>query len=119
MVGFDGAGGGGETEHEIDGGDDLERAAITMALHPRDPFRVDHAGAHDAGDFFLQRADFEVFGAGGIEMPGSGFCARERLDRSRQPALELVVLVRIEKVVLRIVLGVEHGIGRFQALGKG
>ena len=113
MMRLDRAGGGGETEHEIERCDDLEGPAIAMALHGLDPFGVDDTGAHDAGDLFFERADLEVFRPGRIEVPGGGLYARKGFDGSREPALELVILVGIEQIVLGVVLGVEDGVGGF------
>jgi hypothetical protein len=63
MMAGHGAGGGGEGEHVIDGGRHLEGALVAVAAHAIDPFGVDDARAHDAGDFLLQRAHARALGA--------------------------------------------------------
>jgi hypothetical protein len=77
VVGLHRAGGGGEGEHVVDGGDDLEGALVAVAHDARDPFRIDDAGADDAGDLLLERAGQRVLGARMVVVIGGGAAAGE------------------------------------------
>ncbi len=90
-----------------------------MALHAVDPLRVDNAGAHDAAHFLLQRADDGALGPRVVVVIDARAGARGLLDRRRHAALELVVIVRVKKIVLAVVLVVDHGLDALEALGEG
>src|SRR5690606_30167920 len=93
-------------------------ALVAVALDPGDPFRIDDAGAHDAGDFLLQRARERAFGAGMVVVPGGGAAAGEGFGGGDEATLELVVVVAIEQVVLAIVLVVDDGLDVGEAGGE-
>ena len=67
----------------VDGGGDLERALVAVAHDAREPFRVDDAGADDAADLLVERADHRTLGPGMVVVVDRAGCALQVLDRSR------------------------------------
>ena len=108
MMRLDRPGGRRKGEHVVDRGDDLERALVAVPFHPIDPFGVDHARPHDLRDFLFQRPRHRPLRPRVIVVIGRRLASRQRLRRRDQSALELVVVVRIEQIVLAIVLVVHH-----------
>src|SRR3546814_11873577 len=68
MVG-DRARGRGEGEHVVDRRRHLEGALVAVAHDAGDPFRVDDAGAHGAGDLLLQPPHHRALGPGMVGAP--------------------------------------------------
>src|SRR5262249_2526597 len=114
----DRAGRRGEGEHVVDSSDDLEGALVAVSLYARDPFGIDDTGTDDARDFLLERPRQRPFGAGMIVVVGGRPATHQRLSRHREAALELVVIVAVEQVVLAIVLVVDDGLDVGEARGE-
>ena len=95
-----------------------------MAHHAGDPARVGGAAAHDAADLLAQGADARPLGPRMVVVIDRAARVPTGADGDRQAALELVVIVAVEQVVLAVVLVVQHGVGggepRFEqaALGR-
>jgi hypothetical protein len=117
MVG-DGPGGGREGEEVVHGGGHLEGALVAVAHNPGDPFRIDHARPHHPGDLFLQSAHLGALGPGMVVVVDAGPAAGKVAHRHGEPALELVVVVGIQQVVLPVVLVVDHRLDPFEPSGE-
>ena len=107
MMVLDHARGGGEGEQIVDRGRDLERTLVAMAHHAAQPFRVGGAPAHDPADLLLERAHARVLGAGMVVVEDLRLAAGQMAHGGGEAALELVVVVAVEQVVLAIVLVVQ------------
>ena len=115
MVAFDRVGGGGEGEEVVDCGGDLEGALVAVAHDAGQPFGVDDARPHDAADFLIQGADHRALNARVVVVVDGGGFALQVFHRRRDAALELVVVVGIQQVVLAVVLVLDHRLGLGQA----
>ncbi len=111
MVRLHGPGGGGEGEQVVDRRRDLEGALVAVPHDAGQPFRVDDARADDAADLVLERADHRPLGPGVVVVVDDRRPAGQVLDRRRGAALELVVVVRVEQVVLAVVLVLHDRLG--------
>ena len=116
MVVAHGPGRRGEGKHVINRRGDLESPLVAMAHDAFDPFRIDHAGPHDAADLFLEAPDDRFFRSGMVVVVDFRASTRHVLDRRRHAAFELVVVVAVEQVVLAIVLILHHRLDRTQPL---
>ena len=122
---LDHARGGGEGEQIVDRGRDLEGTLVAVAHHAAQPFRVGGAPAHDAADLLLERAHARVLGAGMVVVEDLRLAAGQVAHGGGEAALELVVVVAVEQVVLAIVLVVQDqldagaGAARAQAGRRG
>jgi len=89
------AGGGVVGEQVVHRGGHFEGAFVAVAAGGGEPFGVDHAGAHDAGDLLFQAADAR---AGGVVVvaviDGRGPFAEDGAGGGHAP-LELVVVVGV------------------------
>src|SRR3954465_9081580 len=103
--------GRGESEEVIDRGGDLGRPLVAVPHDPGDPARVGGAAAHHPADLLAQAADTRPVGLGVIVVVDRRRASREVPHRQRQPALELVVIIAVEQIVLAIVLVVQHRLG--------
>src|SRR5229473_2196284 len=111
----DRAGRRGEGEQIIDRRGDLCRALVAVPHHALDPARVGGAAAYDAADFLAQGADARPVGLRMIIVVDRRVAPRQMPHGEREPALELIVIVAVEEVVLAIVLVVDDGVGRSEA----
>src|SRR5689334_2792016 len=111
MVVLDGAGGRGEGEEVIDRRGDFEGALVAMAHHAGEPFRVDDPGADDAADLLLKRAYARRLRARMVVVVNDRRGPGEMAYRRGEAALELVVVVAVEQVVLAVVLVLHHRLG--------
>src|SRR6266851_8371789 len=105
-------------EEIIDRGGDLASALVAVPHHPGQPFRVRCAGAHDAADLVCEAADSRRLRARMIAVPDRRLAAGEVADGDRKAALELVVIVAVENVVLAIVLVVHDCLGCGEAVAE-
>ena len=108
MMAFGSTRAGGEGEQIIHRGRDFEGTLIAVAFHTCDPFGVDRARAHDAGDFFLQRADDGPFRAGMVVVVDFGKLAGSVFGSRCHSAFKLVVIIRIEQIMLAVILVVQN-----------
>ena len=115
MVGHH-AHGGVEAEQVVHGGGQLERAFVAVALDACQPLGVDHARAHHPCHLFGQGAHPHRAGHAEVAVVQGGQRARQQLHRGPHAAVELVVVVGIQDVVLAVVLVVQHGLQATQAL---
>ena len=105
----------GEGKQVIDGRGDLGGALVAVAHDPGDPARVGGAAAHDAADLLAQGTDARPVGCRMVVVIDRDRAPRQMPDRDRQPALELVIIVAVEQIVLAVVLVVQYGVGRRRA----
>ena len=113
---LDHARGGGEGEQVVDRGRDLEGTLVAMAHDAAQPFRIGGAPAHDAADLLLEGAHAWVLGAGMVVVKDLGLAAGQMADGGGKAALELIVVVAVEQVVLAIVLVVQDQLDAGEAL---
>ena len=106
----DGAACRGKGEQIIDRRGDLSGTLVAVAHDPGDPARVRRPAAHDTADFLAQAADDRPFRPRMVVVPDRRRAARKPPHDQRQPALELVIVVAVEQIVLAIVLVVQHRI---------
>ena len=111
----DGARGGGEGEQIVDRRGDLGGALVAVPHDPGDPARVGGAAAHDPADFLAQGADARPVGLRMVVVVDRRGAPGQVPDRDRQAALELVVIVAVEQVVLAVVLVVQYRVGGGEA----
>ena len=107
----DGPRGRREGEQVVDRRGDLGGALVAVAHHPGDPARVRGAAADHPAQLLAQAADARPLGPRVVIVPDRRRAARELPDGEREPALELVIIVAVEEVVLAVVLVVQHGVG--------
>src|SRR4029077_17675445 len=100
-----------EGEQVIDRGGDLGGTLIAVPHHAGDPPRVGGADAHDPADLFAQGTDLRPVGRRVVVVVDRRPVAGQMPDGERKPALELIVIVTVEEVVLAIVLVVQYGFG--------
>ena len=123
MVILDAPGGGGKGEEVVDGGGHLERALVAVTHDAGDPLGIDHPGADDPRDLLVEGADPGRLRPGVVGVVNRGLCPRKHADGGGDAALELVVVVGIEDVVLPVVLVLHHRLdvpqpGLEQAVGR-
>src|SRR3546814_9072842 len=94
----------------------LEGPLVAVAHDAGNPLWIDRSGAHHARDLLLQGADLRALGARVVIVVDDGPRAGEVLHRRRQAALELVVVVGVEQIVLAVVLVVDDGLDLLQAV---
>src|SRR5262245_65893979 len=99
--------GGGEGEQIVDRGRNLERSLVAMAHHAAQPLRIGRTAAHDPADLLLQRTDPGMVWAGMVVVEDLRLATRKVPDGGGKAALELVIVVAVEQVVLAIVLVVQ------------
>ena len=116
VVVLDGAGGGGEGEEVIHRRRDLEGALVAVAHDPLDPLGVGYAGVDHAAELVGERANARVVGHGVVVVVERGRAAGVDRHRRRQAALELVVVVAVEQIVLAVVLVLHHRLDRAEPL---
>jgi len=68
-------------------------AMVAMAHDAGNPFRIDDAGTHDAGDFFFQGPDFRRFGPRMIVVIDRWAAAAQAFDGRTQAAFKLIIIV--------------------------
>ena len=107
----DRARGRGKGEQVIDRRGDLGRPLVAVAHDPGDPARVGRAAADDAADLLAQAADARRLGPRMVVVIDRRGPPRQLPDDQRQPALELVVVVAVEQIVLAVVLVVHDRVG--------
>ena len=103
-------GGGVVGEQVIHRGGHLEGALVAVAAHAGDPLRVGHARAQHAADLLRQGAQARRGRIGVVAAIHPRLLAAQVAHGRRHAALELVVIVGIEQVVLAVVLVVHHEI---------
>src|SRR5262249_51027681 len=91
-----------------------EGPLVTVPHHAGDPFGIDHAAAHDAGDLLRQAADARALGTRMVVVIDRRAAAAQRRCRDRQPTLELIVVVAVEQIVLAVILVVQPAVDRRQ-----
>ena len=111
-------GGGVEGEQVVHGRGHFKRAFIAMALHAFDPLGVGRTGTDHPVELFLQGADFRHVRLAVVTMVAGGLFAAQGFHGGQHAALELVVVVGVEQVVLAIVLVLQHRLHLAQPLGK-
>ena len=120
---MDDARGGVEAEEVVDGRRELEGALVAVALHRRDPPRVDHARAEDPVGLLLERAGADRVGRGRVPDVGLGLGAGQRADGGDHAPVVLEVVVAVEDVrlaVVDILRGhLDAAVGPLHVLGRG
>ena len=111
-------GGGVEGEQVVHGRGHFKRAFIAMALHAFDPLGVGRAGTDHPVELFLQGADFRHVRLAVVAMVAGGLVTAQGFHGGQHAALELVVVVGVEQIVLAIVLVLQHRLHLAQTLGK-
>ena len=109
VMGFHRICGGGKGEHVIHRCGNLEGSLVAVALYPCDPLGIDHARAHDPGNFLVKSAHNRAFRPRMIIVIGGGFLAGGGFDGGAEAPFKLIVVVGVEEIVLSVVLIVDDG----------
>src|SRR6185312_9824839 len=104
----------GEGEEIIDRRRDLEAALIAVPHHAVEPFGIGGAAMNDPADLLAEAADARRLGPRMIVVIDRRRHTREMADRDCEPALELIVIVAVEQIVLAIVLILDDGFDGFE-----
>ncbi len=89
-----------------------------MALDPFDPLRVGRPGTDDPVQFFLEGTDLRQVRLAVVAVVAGGLVAAEAFHRRQHAALELVVVVGVQQVVLAVVLVLQHRLHPAQTGGE-
>ncbi|MDT4840593.1 hypothetical protein FQZ97_744210 [compost metagenome] len=102
--------GGVEGEQVVHRRRQFEGALVAVPFHPGDPLGVGRAGAHHTAQLLLEAADARQVGLAVVAVVTGDLFPAQGLGGGEHAALELVVVVGVEDVVLAIVLVLQHGL---------
>ncbi len=107
-----------ESEQVVECRRHLESALVSVAHHTGDPARIGGPATHHPRHLVREAADDDMLGPGTVGVIDRRRLARQRLDGSRRPPHELVVIIAVENVVLAVVLRLDDGLAARQAMGE-